>query len=119
MELTMLSLIHSIQYGGDMIASELTEWIQIKKRTKSKNELGIVEETFTTFKTTKVNYRTSRENDVNSQLLPSSVIQFKIRYYTDIDETMLVLFMGKLYDIRAIEHNKREDTFLTVERSKL
>jgi SPP1 family predicted phage head-tail adaptor len=104
-----------------MIASELTEWIQIKKRTKAKNEFGIVEEVFTTYKTTKakVNYRTSRENDVNNQLLPNTVIQFKIRYNTDIDETMLVYFMDKLYDIRAIEHNLRLDTFITVERSKL
>jgi len=113
--------IHFTQYDGDMIASELTEWIQIKKRTKSKNELGIVEETFFVYKTTKakVNYRTSREGEINNQLFPNTVIQFKIRYNTDIDETMLISFMDRLYDIRAIEHNLRKDTFITVERSKL
>lgn len=71
---------------------------------------------FTTYAQEK--YQSGREKEIYDQLTALRRVKFKIRYNKAINELMLVRFNGDLYDIRGIDHHKRTDTYLFVERGK-
>ena len=104
-----------------MIAGGRKERIKILKRIKSRTASGSVKESYQLYKQleAEISYKTSREKEINKQLTALNIIKIKIRFRTDLDETMIVELWNDLYDIRYIEHNKRIDTFITAERAKL
>ena len=103
------------------IAGGQKERINILRLVKTRTASGSIEETYILFKklSADIGYKTSREQEINNQLTALNIIKIKIRYRTDLDETMVVELAGEKYDIRYIEHNKRADTFITAERAKL
>jgi len=105
----------------DINANQLHEFIEFLKKEETVNEFGEVEFVYQPYKKVKarVQYRTTREKEINSQLTALRVIKFKIRFRRDVDETMVIRFWGDLYDIRAIEHVGRKATFVMAERGKL
>lgn len=104
-----------------MIAGGQKERLKFYKRIKVRTSSGSVVENCEFYKTlsAEISYKTSREKEINQQLTAINIIKAKIRFRTDLDETMYFEFWGGKYDIRYIEHNKRIDTFITAERGKL
>ena len=102
------------------IAGGRKERVTFYKKETSRTASGSVKESYVPYKTLSgdITYRTSTEREIMSQTVALNVIKIKVRYRTDIVETMYVKHNDDMYDVRYIEHNKRLDTFITAERGK-
>lgn len=105
-----------------MIASQNSkERIDILERDTERNRFGESESLgYKLVKTTAAEemYISGKEKTENDQLTAIRKVKFRIRYFRGVDETMLIRYYDEIYDIRAINHHKRKDTFIYAERGK-
>ena len=65
-----------------------------------------------------VKYDNGTEKESDSQLMVQQVLTFSMRYDPTITETMVIEYLGKLYDIRFISHLLRVETYIKATKQK-
>jgi len=103
-----------------MRAGNLREVINIYTYSQVTNELGEKVKSKVLFKTVRAERKNKggKEIEVNEQLTPIQTVQFNIRFDDSIDETMVIEYLGKYYNIRYIEPIKKVITQLITSKSK-
>lgn len=83
----------------------LDRQIKVYKRETTRNEYNEKVETLVLFATlfANVNYRGGREGFYARQVIATGDVTFTIRHYAGLDETMVILFDGKMHEINYIE----------------
>lgn len=92
----------------------LDRHIKVYKRTTSRNEYNEKVETLVLHLSLPagVNYRGGREGFYAKQVVATGDVTFTVRWLADIDETMMVVFDGKVHEITHIEPVGRQHTLL-------
>jgi SPP1 family predicted phage head-tail adaptor len=103
--------------GFRVTAGSLNERIAIQARVNDENSRGEKTYTYATFSTVwaEANPKKGREFMAASQLQGEGPAVFKIRYRTDLDRTMRVVWKGVTYELKSPpvdEHNTREWLYL-------
>ena len=83
----------------------LDYYIKIYKRVKSRNDYNEQVESLELYigLPATVNYRGGREGTYARQVVATGDVSFGTRFYPGIDETMVIEFAGKMYEINNIE----------------
>lgn len=99
-----------------MNVGNLNKRIIIQKLTNTVNENGFNEEVWATHKTvwSSVSNLFGREFFEAKAVQSEKTIKFIIRYMSDIDETMRILFQGKQYNITFINNIKYSNNYIEV-----
>lgn len=56
----------------------------------------------------KVDYRTTKEDEETSKLTSLNKVKFTIRYRSDVDATVKILWKGKTYEIEGVSLEGRQ-----------
>lgn len=99
-----------------MEIGELKHRITFLKCIIQTNENGFEAETWEPFKTVwaKIENLSGREYFAAAQVKAEKTVKFTIRYLEGLDETMRILFEGKVYNITSIDNIKYQNRFVEI-----
>jgi len=89
-----------------MRGGKLRHQIVIQQTTESRNAVGEVDDTWSTFATVRASVEPlqGRESFVLSQSLAEMTIRFRIRYLDGVTPKMRISYDSRLFDIESVVH---------------
>lgn len=99
-----------------MGTGELKHRVTLLKPTSIINENGFETEGFIEFKTVwaSVSNLSGREYFAAAAVQKEKIVKFLIRAISDINETMIIAFQGKQYNITSIDNIKYENKYVEI-----
>jgi SPP1 family predicted phage head-tail adaptor len=98
-------------------AGQLDRRITLQTFTSSTDAFGQLNKSFTTLASVwaKVVEKSGSENEQSDQLVAVKKVHFFIRYRSDINEQMRIVYNNKTYKIEAIISDESRDSFQRIE----
>lgn len=100
-----------------MSIGQMRHRITFQRITPVVNENGFQSEISQEYKTVwaAVSNLNSREFFAAAQVNAQNTVKFKVRYLAGLDQTMKILFQGKVYDITAIDNIKYKNRYIEIQ----
>lgn len=104
-----------------MSVGEMRHRITFQRITNAANENGFESETLEDYKTVwaSVSNLQGKEYFAAKAVQEENTVKFTIRYLAGLDQTMKILFQGKVYNITSIDNIKYKNRYVEINAAEV